>query len=88
LSTALAVLLGLGIALSLSLVGAAPAGAGCTYPTVFSAKGTLSGTFYDTAGTLTKVKCDVSAERGAFLLLDWTGCPGISTFGGSPEPAR
>ena len=72
-------LLGALVALSLSGV-AASVGADCTYPLVVAVKGSISGTFYDTAGTPTKVKCDAWVERRnddvSFMSIHWGRVPG------------
>lgn len=74
------------VALSLSVTAAAPVGAACDYPFVISVKGSISGTFYDTAGTPTKVKCDVWTEcrndTGSYMSMHWDVCPGLDTYGG------
>ena len=76
----------IGALLALSLTPAAPADAACTpATTVSSVKGTLSGTFYATDGTRTKVKCDLTVrhETNGTAAFDWFTCPGIDTYGGN-----
>ena len=75
----------LGALLALSLTAAAPAAASCTpVTTITSTKGTISGTFYATDGTITKVKCDLTVrhETSGSAGFDWDVCPGIDAYGG------
>ncbi len=70
--------------LALSLTPAAHAA--CTYPPVTSVKGKISGTFYATDGTITKVACDLQLDRldAGYASFEWgNDCPGLSTYGSS-----
>lgn len=75
-----------GAMLALSLATASLAGAACVpVETAVSVKGTLTGIFYGTDGTATKVKCaltvrhDSSGDAG----FDWNACPGMEPYGNS-----
>ena len=70
----------------LSLLLTPAAHAACTYPTVASMKGKVSGTFYATDGTLTKVACALLLIRnnnGSAEFVWGIDCPGLSTYGPS-----
>ena len=70
---------------ALSFIPAALVDAACTpVAEVISEKGTVSGTFYATDGTTTKVKCDLTVRRDTMgtASFDWVTCPGIDTYGG------
>jgi hypothetical protein len=76
----------IGAILALSLTTAARADAACApVATAVSVKGTLTGTFYGTDGTATKVKCALTVRHDTpgTAAFDWDTCPGIDTYGSS-----